>query len=461
MLRPFAKRLVLVLTAASTYAQPGVLGVTNGASYGANLAPGTWASIFGNQLAPVTAQADSVPLPNQLNGVSVTIGGLAAPLRFVSPTQINVVIPFELAPPEAGSTMPVVVTTSAGKSTPFNVMLSRNSPGLFTQDASAAGNAWVFDSNFTPVTAVGTDPIILYAAGLGPTDPVASSGSGGASSEPLNRIQDNLSVFAGDRPADILFAGLAPGFPGIYQLNVVPHGPLTDRVYLKVNGWQSNIATVPLVAGSNVANVTVGIDGLYPSTVPAELGVTAPLTSSVMLMAARFTTSFDILPNAKPFPVVATTEGGAVIIDIDPVQGAWHAISTVPIPAARAGDFSRSEFNPVLDFMTCGPTGCTPFPASIVPLSRMDPTLVKAENLIPLPNVANAQSANGVYAANGVYSASGTFSGTHFDTSSIAIPAFGGFIQIPHAGPARRITRMSVYVDGKQAGFMDVPYSVR
>lgn len=89
-------RMLLLLSVAvgTSSAQPTILGVTNGASYSGNLAPGTWASIFGTQLASDMATAQSVPLPPQLDNVSVTIGGITAPMRFVSPSQINVVIPF-------------------------------------------------------------------------------------------------------------------------------------------------------------------------------------------------------------------------------------------------------------------------------------------------------------------------------------------------------------------------------
>ena len=451
-------RIFLLLTVASSQAQPVIAGVTNGASYSGNLAPGTWASIFGSQLAADTAVAETVPLPDQLRGVSVTIGGLTAPMRFVSAGQLNVVIPFALTLPATGASLPVVVTAPAGKSAPFNVLLSRNSPGLFTQDASASGSAWVFDSNFNPLSAIGADPIILYAAGLGPTNPAASSASGGASLEPLNRIQDNLSVFVGDRQADILFAGLAPGFPGIYQLNVIPHGVITDRAFLKINGWQSNITAVPVTPGGNVANVTGSIDGLYPSTLPLLLGgapTGVPINSSVMLMAARFAVSIDIRPNARPFSVVATSEGGNAVINIDPVQGTWQANLTVPTAAARFGDFSQSEFVPVLDFTTCNPRGCAAFPNSMIPLVRFDAILLRAQNLIPAPTTAPARS------ANGIFSASGTLSGTHFDTSSIAVAgfgSFGGFIQIPYAGPSTRTTTIRLYVDGQVIASKDISY---
>jgi hypothetical protein len=67
-------------------------------------------------------------------------------------------------------------------------------------------------------------------------------------------------------------------------------------------------------------------------------------------MAARFTASFDILPNAKPFSVVATSEGGAAVMNIDPVQRNWQATFTVPTAAARSGDFFCPSSFPCLIF---------------------------------------------------------------------------------------------------------------
>ena len=73
---------ILTVTTGSACAQtlPAVQGVLNGVSYSGNLAPGTWAAIFGSDLASATRSAETVPLPMELDGVSVTIGGIAAPL---------------------------------------------------------------------------------------------------------------------------------------------------------------------------------------------------------------------------------------------------------------------------------------------------------------------------------------------------------------------------------------------
>src|ERR1051326_5576204 len=159
---------VRAITASSCWGQPVVQAVLNGASYSGNVAPGTCVAIFGSQLSPSTATAKSVPLLTKLNGVSVTIAGIAAPLFYVSPTQINALLPFEVAAPQTTlTTVPVVVTTPAGSSAPLNLLLSRHSPGLFTQNGAGTGRALLFDANFKPVALLGSGAIVLYADGLG------------------------------------------------------------------------------------------------------------------------------------------------------------------------------------------------------------------------------------------------------------------------------------------------------
>jgi len=100
------------------WAQPVVSAVLNGASYSGNIAPGTWVSIFGTQLSAGTATANSTPLKTALGGVSVTFNGVAAPLSYVSPNQINAIVPFKitvaLTSPPPIVRVPVVVTTAAG-----------------------------------------------------------------------------------------------------------------------------------------------------------------------------------------------------------------------------------------------------------------------------------------------------------------------------------------------------------
>ena len=430
------------------WGQPVVSAVLNGASYSGNIAPGTWVSVFGTRLAASTATANSVPLNTMLGGVMVTFNGIAAPLSYVSPTQINAIIPFEItvsltSPPPIVS-VPVVVTTATGASAPLNLILSRNSPGLFTVNGQGTGAVIALDQNFNPISSVGTDPIVLYAAGLGPTDPPASSASGGASSEPLNRVVDDVSVFIGDVQATVLFAGLAPGFPGTYQLNVVPNGPVTDRVYLRVNGWQSNIASLSIPAGSNAIDVTGSVQGAYPPSVSA-------VPYSTLLTAGKFNVDLVVAPDAKPFSVVATSDAGSAIFQIDPSAGTWQATFKVPTVAARYGDFSTSGWT-IWDFSTCMTNGlCSPFPGNEIPPSDLLVQEVDAMVSIPLPNGLPIVPPDGFSYLAGNLSATGHF------TYSIA---YGDFMQISETGPVTRNATFALYVDGKLIDSQLAPYQV-
>jgi len=286
----------------------------------------------------------------------------------------------------------------------------------------------------------------MYATGLGATNPAGSSSSGGASSPPLNLVQDPLTVYIGDTPATVGFAGLAPGFPGIYQLNVTPNGPLSDRIYLQSGGWQSNITSLATAPGGNVANVTGSIDGIYPATgVNQAMGGSSSVTyyTSVMFTGATFTAAFDILPGAKPFSMVATSETASAVVNIDPVHGTWQATLTAPTAAAAQFNYSSLTF-PVLDFLSCISTGCSPFPANIIPLSRVDPFLAKVLSLIPLPTGCATQG----LAINGVATLSGSFSGSHLTWNNPA--PFGGFQQISQANAGSRTTTFNLYIDGVQ-----------
>jgi uncharacterized protein (TIGR03437 family) len=81
----------------------------NGASYDALLSPGCRVAIFGANLAQATVSAQSLPLPVMICGLSVSVGGLSAPLLYVSPRQINALILAGLAIP-ANTVVPLGLT---------------------------------------------------------------------------------------------------------------------------------------------------------------------------------------------------------------------------------------------------------------------------------------------------------------------------------------------------------------
>src|SRR5688500_5925500 len=97
-----------------TYAQPVVSAVLNAASYDAVVSPGSWVAIFGNNFAAAPAGASTADrLPTTLGGVSVTVGRRPAAMFYVSPTQINVLIPSEVTIPD-NFVVPVVINAPGG-----------------------------------------------------------------------------------------------------------------------------------------------------------------------------------------------------------------------------------------------------------------------------------------------------------------------------------------------------------
>jgi uncharacterized protein (TIGR03437 family) len=443
--------------------QPVIQSVLNAASYTHALAPGTWAVIFGTKLAVSTASAQTVPLPLTLAEVrSVTVGNVQAPLSYVSPGQINFVIPFEAA---LGASIPVVVTTADGASVPVNITLVRNAPALFTRNSQGTGMAIALNASFQPIASVGSDAIILYGVGLGPTNPApASSTQGGASAEPFNRVADQVQVFIGELPCQVQFAGLAPGFPGIYQLNVIPpQAPASNRLYIVENGAISNVTTLPIQPGANVTNVQGSIDGLYPASgtyaaLSGNKATSGPVTFSEMLNAGAATLSFEIQPNSQPFTIAAVGPGSTAVLRIDPAAGTWQGYVSSPTAIARVGDFSLSGIV-VYDLLSGGP-----FPGNIIPIARFDPMAFQAASLLPIPNVFPATpspNATFAYSSRPLKRSAHLSIGSGQESDDLSNLFFGAFVNIGQPPPSNQTAEFLLFVDGVLVATKDVSYPVQ
>jgi uncharacterized protein (TIGR03437 family) len=213
---------------------------------GAAVAPGTIVQIYGSNLAGQTLAATGVPLPGALGGTSVSIGGIVAPLFFVSPGQINAQAPFELA---AEGQYQVVVNSGGLLSTPDTVHVSAVAPGVA---ALASGIAIAQHGDASLVSeqspAKPGEALVLYAAGLGATDTPVASGAGSPSS-PLAHPANAVSLTINGEVAAIQFGGLTPGLVGLYQVNfTVPtdaaNGDL--QLVLSEGGASANPVILPV-----------------------------------------------------------------------------------------------------------------------------------------------------------------------------------------------------------------------
>jgi hypothetical protein len=131
-------------------AKPAITSVISASQYGAfpTIAPGTWIEIYGSNLGELTqtwgasnfSGVNGAFAPTSLGGTTVTVAGQAAFTYFVSPNQIDV----EVAGGVASGSQPVVVTTEAGASAPFNVNVNSRQPGLLAPASfKIAGNQFL------------------------------------------------------------------------------------------------------------------------------------------------------------------------------------------------------------------------------------------------------------------------------------------------------------------------------
>jgi virginiamycin B lyase len=234
-------------------------GVTDGAGFSAKISGGGIGSIFGTGLSSATAGATTVPLPTTLAGVTVLMSGTPVPLFFVSPLQINFQVPWQLL---SSSTATLTVTTAGGMSPTILLNLSVTAPGIFTFNTtnSATQGAIQIANTATFVAPVGAIPgatsrpattgdvLTIYCSGLGAVTNTPASGSAAGSGSSLSSVQAPVSVTIGGKSAPFLFAGLSPGYVGLYQVNVqfptgVPSGNAVP-VVVTTAGLNSNTATI-------------------------------------------------------------------------------------------------------------------------------------------------------------------------------------------------------------------------
>jgi uncharacterized protein (TIGR03437 family) len=128
---------------------PTVTGVVNAATLEATISPGALVSILGTDLStpPITAQYDSAGLyPTSLGDTTVTFNGIAAPLVYVSTSQINAVVPYGVA----GQKTVEVVVRHYLPASPFSLPIADTSPGIFSVSQTGRGQGAILNTNSTP-----------------------------------------------------------------------------------------------------------------------------------------------------------------------------------------------------------------------------------------------------------------------------------------------------------------------
>jgi len=233
-------------------------GVVSAGAFGgfASVAPGSWIEIYGTNLSTTTrlwagADFSGTQAPTSLDNVKVTIGGQAAFIDYISPTQVNAQVP---SGTPTGAQQ-ITVSTPAGASSAYNITVNTLQPGLLAPSSFIVGGkqyvvALFADGTYVlPPNAIPGIPsrqakpgetIVIYGIGFGT---VLDSGNqnipAGTIVTDSNTLSNSFSMDFGGSSATLSYSGLAPSFVGLYQFNVVvPSVANNDLVPLsfKLNG---------------------------------------------------------------------------------------------------------------------------------------------------------------------------------------------------------------------------------
>jgi uncharacterized protein (TIGR03437 family) len=210
---------VTALSGSGVFLNPqGVASAASFAPAGNPISPGQFIALFGTGLAK-SNQTATPPYPATLNGVTVLINGKAAPIYFVSAGQINCLVPYSTA----GATATIQVQNGTGNSNTVTVPVGVTSPGIYSLDQSGTGAGAIEHANGAVVNAanpaVAGETVVVFLTGMGAVTPAITDGT--ASTGNPQHQTPLPTVYVADQQATVNFSGLTPGFPGLYQLNVI------------------------------------------------------------------------------------------------------------------------------------------------------------------------------------------------------------------------------------------------
>jgi uncharacterized protein (TIGR03437 family) len=217
-------------------------------------APGAYITIFGENLAeePLLGTSNPAELPTELGGLQVQFNGKPAPLLYVSKTQLNLQVPFDLE----SSEYRLVVKRGELTSTPSGIGVGVASPGIFTVNSTGSGQGLIYKFNSSGAAIADTanpaapgDGLLIFAAGLGSTNPLYAEGKAVPLTDALPIISP-VQVFLGEVPARDAQAILAPGLIGVYRVTAfvpedAPRGEAVPLI-VRASGVDSQIVTLAI-----------------------------------------------------------------------------------------------------------------------------------------------------------------------------------------------------------------------
>jgi uncharacterized protein (TIGR03437 family) len=204
-------------------------GVVSAGDYSSGPAAGLHVAVFGSALADGAAGFTQTPLPRQIGSTQVFLGDKELPVVYVSDGQINVLVPYETP---LNTPLSMLVTRASAISVPVNVAVFDAQPAILSTAGNGIGQGHIYKAlpsgaqilSDTSSPATAGDVLVMYCVGLGAVTPAVTSGEA-TPIAPLTAIAPPVRVSIGGRTATPAFAGLTPGFVGLYQVNVeMPSG---------------------------------------------------------------------------------------------------------------------------------------------------------------------------------------------------------------------------------------------
>lgn len=251
--KTIANQIQLPLTLSASGAAPFAFngGVVNAASFVADssVSPGEIITIFGSQLANGSSQPGSLPLPLNVNGTQTSIGGVQLPILYASSGQLNLQVPYNLA---VNGSAQLLFQRGNTLSVPENLSIAPAKPAIFTLNQSGSGQGIIVNAQTNQLAASGNPvsvgtAVVIYCTGLGALNPPVVEGTDVGNAVPTLLT---ASVSIGGQNASVLYSGLTPHYPGLYQINaIVPSGVATGNqvpVTISIGGQVSPVVTMAI-----------------------------------------------------------------------------------------------------------------------------------------------------------------------------------------------------------------------
>ncbi len=191
--------------------------IVNAASYaGGSVAPGSIMSLFGLGLGSNWASAAG-SVPTTLANTKITVSGVtgSVPLFYASPTQVNFQMPYE-----ASGNITLTLIREDNQTTAVTIPVGAAQPGLFSMNSSGAGPAAAQRADTSTLTSANPakrgEVVVLYATGLGKLNANVATGQAASQAAVASNA---VTVTIGGRTVTPDYAGITPGFVGLYQVN--------------------------------------------------------------------------------------------------------------------------------------------------------------------------------------------------------------------------------------------------